>query len=76
MANINTRLPDTFDSDYPERLYSQRQAKEMFGGVSDMWIHRRLKDHTIPRPVNISGRNYWKRSDLENFFENLGEVQQ
>jgi hypothetical protein len=56
--------------DPDEVLQSSRQAREFFGGVSEMWLVRRLAeeaaegDMPFPRPVQIGKRNYWKLGDL------------
>ena len=35
-------------------------------GISQMALHRWLKDERVnfPRPIVISGRRYWKRTDI------------
>jgi hypothetical protein len=42
-----------------------RQTRTRYGGVSDMWLHRRLHDASgFPQPVVICGRRFWRLSDL------------
>jgi predicted site-specific integrase-resolvase len=42
-----------------EKLLSQRAARELLGGVSDMTFHRWRQKGILPAPVVINGRNYW-----------------
>lgn len=43
-----------------------RQVRERYGGVSDMWIVRRLAgDPEFPRPLLLGGRRFWRVTDLE-----------
>lgn len=40
-------------------------VKARYGGVSDMWIWRRLRDNSnFPSPVDIGGRRFWRLSEL------------
>lgn len=42
-----------------------RYVRQRFGGVSHMWIERRLKDDpTFPRPIYIAGRRFWSMQEL------------
>ena len=42
-----------------------KQVRRRYGDVSDMWIWRRLKDDSgFPRPIDISGRRFWKLDEL------------
>ena len=46
-------------------LIPTQQVKERFGGVSDMWLHRRLRDGScFPRPVYIGRLRFWRLSEL------------
>ena len=47
-----------------ERLVSQRELRQTFGGVSAMTIWRWQKSGKLPRPVKILGRNYYRESSL------------
>ena len=47
-----------------EKLISQRELRQTFGGVSDMTLWRWQKNGKLPRPVKISGRNYFRESAL------------
>jgi predicted DNA-binding transcriptional regulator AlpA len=44
-----------------KRLYiSTRQLRERYGGVSHMWIERRLNDDPqFPRPAYFGRRRFW-----------------
>jgi hypothetical protein len=48
-----------------ECFLTARQVRARYGGVSDMWLHRRLHDASgFPQPVVICGRRFWRLSDL------------
>jgi predicted DNA-binding transcriptional regulator AlpA len=40
-------------------------VRARYGDVSDMWLHRRLRDSDFPKPLVINGRRFWRISDLE-----------
>lgn len=51
-----------------DRLLTANQTREFFGGVSDMWLHRRLHEPVnFPEPIRISGRRFWRLSELRNW---------
>lgn len=43
------------------------QLKARFGGVSNMWIDRRLREAVdpLPTPIYIAGRRYWRLSEIQ-----------
>lgn len=51
-------------------LIPSSQLRKLFGGVTDMSIWRwlRLPNDPLPPPVAvISGRRFWRRSDVESW---------
>ena len=51
-----------------EQLLNSRQVRDFFGGVSSMWLPRRLRnDPSFPRPIPIAKRFYWKLGDLKRW---------
>jgi len=47
------------------RLIKSSDVRHLFGGVSDMWLWRRLHDdETFPKPIYISKRRFWRESDV------------
>jgi hypothetical protein len=49
----------------PATLCGSRDVRTYFGGVSDMWLHRRLRDSKFPTPVmTIKGRRFWRWGDI------------
>jgi predicted DNA-binding transcriptional regulator AlpA len=45
------------------------QVKRRYGGVSDMWVHRRLREG-FPKPVRFGGptsARHWLITDLEQW---------
>jgi predicted DNA-binding transcriptional regulator AlpA len=50
-----------------DRFLPARQVCDRYG-VSEMWVWRRLKDDSgFPRPIMISGRRFWRLSELEEW---------
>jgi predicted DNA-binding transcriptional regulator AlpA len=42
------------------------QVRQRYGGASDMWLHRRLRDGSgFPKPMLVEGRRFWRISELE-----------
>jgi predicted DNA-binding transcriptional regulator AlpA len=42
-----------------------KQVRSRYGNCSDMWVWRRLRDESgFPKPIDISGRRFWKLSEL------------
>ena len=55
-------------SDVDDRYLTAAQVRARYGGVSDMWIWRRMNDASgFPRPLMLGGRRFWKLSDLVNW---------
>ena len=51
-----------------KRRLPSRQVRERYGGRSAMWIWRRLKyDPKFPRPIVISGRQYFDEAELDAY---------
>jgi len=45
-----------------------RQLRNRYGGVSHMWIERRLADDpAFPKPVYFGARRFWPRAAIENW---------
>jgi predicted DNA-binding transcriptional regulator AlpA len=41
------------------------QVKQRYGGVSDMWLDRRLRDAGFPKAIRFGGRNrFWRVAEL------------
>jgi len=49
-----------------ETLISAKQVCERFGGVSTMWLTRRLANpaYNFPRPLYIAKRRFWRVAEL------------
>lgn len=53
-----------------EKRIQAAALRELCGGVSDMWLWRRLaRDSTFPRPIYIGGRRFWKQSEILNWLD-------
>jgi len=52
--------------DHDEVMLTSAQVRNLFGGVSDMWLWRRLADPTanFPRPIMICRRRFWLRVEI------------
>jgi len=52
----------------PKRRLTATQVCERYGGVSDMWLWRRIKlDPNFPRPIVISRRRFFDEQELDAF---------
>jgi predicted DNA-binding transcriptional regulator AlpA len=52
------------------RYLTAGQIRERFGGKSDMWIFRHMRDHGFPKPVKFGGRTsarHWRLLDVEQW---------
>ncbi len=58
-------MPDAIES--PKRKYSRTSAVKLrFGGVSDMWLTRKMRDAGFPQPVYFGGRDrFWLDDELD-----------
>lgn len=63
-------------SDNPLLIAATPMRKDLLGGISDMTLHRRLKDESLnfPRPIYIAKRRYWKIADVLAWLEAQGEA--
>jgi predicted DNA-binding transcriptional regulator AlpA len=58
-------MPNVTPNESADCFLTARQTRARYGGVSDMWLHRRLHDASeFPQPVVICGRRFWRLSDL------------
>ena len=55
------------------RLLDSAETKSVFGNRSDMWLWRRIKDGTLPKPLIISGRRYWRADEIDELITRLSE---
>lgn len=69
-AALGTAVPlepstaSTTDAGPPpdDPLITQRKARDLAGGISDMTLWRWRRLGIIPPPLSIRGRNYWRKS--------------
>ncbi len=48
-----------------DTLIPTAQLRARYGGVSDMWVWRRLHDDPeFPKPTYIAKRRYWRLGEL------------
>lgn len=48
-----------------EKRIQASAVRELCGGVSDMWLWRRLDgDPAFPKPTYISRRRFWREADV------------
>jgi hypothetical protein len=53
-----------------DALITAGQVRERFGGVSDMWLHRRLHDNSgFPLPIYIGRLRFWRVAELRAWEE-------
>ena len=60
----DTMLSDSTRPPHPERRIMALEVRNLCGGVSDMWLHRRMRDSDFPRPIKISGRRFWREEEV------------
>lgn len=53
----------------PLSLIQADDLRALLGGVSDMWLWRRAKAGTFPKPIMLSGRRFWRRDEVYQFIE-------
>jgi predicted DNA-binding transcriptional regulator AlpA len=52
------------------RYLTAGQVRVRFGGVSDMWLFRYMRDHGFPKPVKFGGptsARHWRLVDVEQW---------
>lgn len=54
-------------------LIGAADVRRLFGGVSDMWVWRRLADGFLPQPVVIARRRYWRQAEIHAVIAGLGK---
>lgn len=54
-----------------EKRIQAAAVRDLCGGVSDMWLWRKLNDPNsdFPRPVYIGGRRFWKEAEIIAWLE-------
>ena len=53
----------------PQPLIQGLELRNLLGGVSDMWIWRRLQDGTLPKPILISNRRFWRSDEIADYID-------
>lgn len=55
----------------PDAQITSREVRLLCGGVSDMWLWRRINEGAadFPKPVVIGRRRFWRRGDVLAWFE-------
>lgn len=65
----------TTQTELSERRIQAAAVRDLCGGVSDMWLWRRLdRDPTFPRPTYISKRRFWRERDVLQWLERQEEA--
>ncbi len=60
-----TKYADAGDAGDSGPFLTAAQLRARYGGVSDMWIWRRLRDGSrFPQPIEIARRRYWRLAAL------------
>lgn len=49
---------------HPERRINALEVRNLCGGVSDMWLYRRMRDTDFPRPITIARRRFWREREV------------
>jgi predicted DNA-binding transcriptional regulator AlpA len=57
-----------------EKRIQAAALRQLCGGVSDMWLWRRLRDDpTFPRPIYVNKRRFWREADVVAWLEAQGK---
>jgi predicted DNA-binding transcriptional regulator AlpA len=54
---------------FTEEMVDMRRVTEFFGGIARKTIYEWMKKKGFPRPYKISGKNFWKKSEIEIYLE-------
>ena len=54
-------------------MMTARQVRELCGGVSDMSLHRYLKNSDFPQPVYFNRRRYWRGEEVVAWWASRSE---
>jgi hypothetical protein len=67
------RTSSVTEQSVTETYVPSRKVKMRYGGVSDMWLHRREREagSKFPKPVRIKGRKFWRLSELVAYEQSL-----
>jgi len=57
-------LFDNLKTTHPERRINALEVRNLCGGVSDMWLYRRMSDSDFPRPIKIARRRFWREREV------------
>ncbi len=57
-------LSDNLKTSHPERRINALEVRNLCGGVSDMWLHRRMRDSDFPLPIKIARRRFWREREV------------
>lgn len=62
---------------HPERRIQAADVRDLLGGVSHMWIERRLNNpqSNFPRPVKIGNRRFWREREILAWIDAQGGAQ-
>lgn len=58
------------------KLIPASAVRKICGGVSDMWLWRRLNEEgsSFPKPIYIARRRFWKEAELVAWIDAQAEV--
>lgn len=50
----------------PERRIQAAAVRDLCGGISDMWLWRRLTnpESNFPKPIKIGNRRFWREREI------------
>jgi predicted DNA-binding transcriptional regulator AlpA len=51
------------------QLIRSATVKDIFDGISDMTLWRWVQMRDFPKPIKISGRNYWDPDQIEQWYQ-------
>lgn len=58
----------------PNRRIQAARVRDLCGGVSDMWIWRRLNDDSgFPKPIYIARTRFWREDEIVAWLDQRAE---
>jgi hypothetical protein len=65
LAQMEVAMRSHITMDADDTLLPTAKVRSRYGGVSAMWVERRLADDpNFPKPIYIAKRRFWRLGDL------------
>jgi predicted DNA-binding transcriptional regulator AlpA len=67
-VELNVTIQRHYTSADPA-VWRSGQVRSFLGGVSHMWLIRRMADSDFPKPTKIRRRNYWSVAAVQGWLD-------